>query len=130
MMFSKSREAVLIIILFGLLGFSADSMAECARDTIRDLVAQGKTKSAIADFCDMEISDVNSALKTKPIKHDEPSLSGKLVSGTPVGACGCWGAVPPGTTQPHQSCESGYAVATPCPTYCPMGGYQWRGVCQ
>jgi len=52
-----------------------------------------------------------------------------LVSGTPTSACGCWGYVNIGASQPNPLCASGMEVAVACPAYCAAGGYQWQKKC-
>jgi hypothetical protein len=55
--------------------------------------------------------------------------SGRLVSGTPTSACGCWGYVNLGASRPNPACASGREVAVGCPAYCAAGGYQWQNKC-
>lgn len=107
-------------------GFTGLTLADCEVGTIRDLAEQGKTIKAIGSFCDMEVAEVKTALRDDP----DPVDNNKITSGKPSAPCGCWGAAAPGAIFPDQNCQSGYAAATMCAALCPMGGYQWRGICK
>ena len=52
-----------------------------------------------------------------------------LASGMPTSACGCWGYVTLGVSQPNPQCASGYHQAAACAGYCPAGGAQWQSKC-
>jgi hypothetical protein len=58
-----------------------------------------------------------------------PPRPAGLASGTPTSACGCWGYVSLGASQPNPACASGMEVAIACPAYCAAGGYQWQKRC-
>lgn len=58
-----------------------------------------------------------------------PDVPAGLASGTPTSACGCWGYVTLGVSQPNPQCTSGYHIASSCGGYCPAGGSQWQSRC-
>lgn len=58
-----------------------------------------------------------------------PAQQAGLASGVPTSACGCWGYVTLGVSQPNPQCASGHHVAAACSAYCPAGGFQWQSKC-
>ena len=65
---------------------------------------------------------------TPPNQQLPPQQVG-LASGMPTSACGCWGYVALGVSQPNPQCASGYHEAAACAGYCPAGGSQWQSKC-
>jgi len=114
----------LVLVLF-VAGFPLICTAQCAPDTIIDLAKQGNTNSAIAQSCNMSISEVLAVMN-----NPQPNAQNGLPAGSAVGQCGCWGPVNPQMRQPLPQCQSGYAVPQNCNAMCSAGGYMWRGVCE
>lgn len=123
------------------------SLAQCSDDEVRRHHEKGSTISGIAELCDMEAGEVRDILKkprrsgrgssqggttvSSPDEEDDSSVPGQgLPSGQTVMQCGCWGNIYFGAQFPNQACQSGYAVASACPAYCPTGGYMWYAVCR
>lgn len=119
-----------------------EASAACSDSKVKRLSSQGKTVSAIARTCDMDVDEVRDVLKDdddgaeqapsrrrSSERSTEPRESSGLAPGTPLAPCDCWGPVAQGHRQPNQACRSGYAVPRMCPQMCPAGGYAWRGVC-
>lgn len=66
------------------------------------------------------------ASKTPPKAASEPQ---KHPPGTVLELCGCYGSTPYGFTESNAECQSGKAVATRCPGYCPVNRSPWRRIC-
>lgn len=64
-----------------------------------------------------------------PPIDNTPAQPVGLASGTPTSACGCWGYVTLGVSQPNPQCASGHHIASSCGGYCPAGGSQWQTQC-
>ena len=64
-----------------------------------------------------------------PPNQQLPRQQVGLPSGMPTSACGCWGYVALGVSQPNPQCASGYHEAAACAGYCPAGGSQWQSKC-
>lgn len=77
-----------------------------------------------------ESTTTTSQLPNQPVQAPPvtPQPAG-MASGTPTSACGCWGYVAVGVSQPNPQCVSGYHAAVACAGYCPAGGAQWQTKC-
>lgn len=114
-----------------LFAFSIPTFADCSDRRVIQLSEKGRSVASIAKSCKMSKQDVLALLEDEDegeIDIEEGPNKG-LVSGTPVGQCGCWGFVDSSHVTPHKSCQSGYAMPSMCKNICPAGGYAWRGVC-
>jgi len=119
----KLQRPVLIILI---IMSPIQVFAACGKNTIRGFFEDGETIADIAEKCEMDEADVQSLITKKtPLPHDTT----KLPSGTPLDACGCWGAVSVGATQAMPVCSSGYAHANACGAMCPTGGFAWQRIC-
>lgn len=135
---SVPARCALALVLIVLSSFSV-AFAKCERSEVKALLAEGKTVGDVAEECGMSSAVVRYILEEDQGEGDAPvsgggrrpppGAGGRLPSGSPVGACGCWGYVDPNFTQAHPLCQSGSAKPQMCSAACPAGGFMWQGVC-
>ncbi len=102
-----------------------EAAAACSDSKVKRLSRQGKTVTAIATTCDMDVDDVRDVLEEDEAPQPGPFKSRGFASGTPLGPCGCWGPVAP-TYRQANSHENGYAISM-CPQESARRwGYAWQ----
>lgn len=108
------------------------AQAQCSEEKVRRLKLKGHAVAAIAKQCDMTGEAVRDALRGN--RDDEEDVDEEDPDGIPSGktvvSCGCWGYAAQNQTFPEPRCASQLARARMCGNLCPLGGYQWRAVCQ
>ena len=115
----------IFLALLCLITSSLPAYGECRKSEVRQLLNDGETVTSIARRCSMPKKEVLTIFNNDRSKPK----GGGLMTGTPVGECGCWGPVSPAFRQRHEMCRSGFAKPAMCSAMCMGGGYAWRGVC-
>jgi len=97
---------------------------DCTLSKVVRLARQGQDENKIYIMCENEV--IPDHPHPEPVNENNPELSQHgMPRGSVLQMCGCWGFVNIGEQDRTPKCQSGWAEAVACDTFCPAGGVQW-----